>query len=236
MMRDVKVHYKTTDKDKRKYAYEKAIEAYWKHVDRYHTWMNYYALFDGALLVAYCTLLCATNIILTANGQFEIKDLFCKSGVLFLENNYEYYLILVSILGLIVSILWLLSILGHNAWTNSWMKIIEKYEMNPLYSLVILDSKYNTKDHKLQEPFDQRAMPLGFSTSKITIIFISFVIIAWICTIIMQISIQICVLIIVLMVLLLAVCIILSCVCKNTKGLLIWLLYSDISNKKREYR
>jgi len=26
--------------DKNKYAYEKAVEAYWKHVDRYHTWMN----------------------------------------------------------------------------------------------------------------------------------------------------------------------------------------------------
>ena len=50
MMRDVKVHYKTTDKDKRKYAYEKAIEAYWKHVDRYHTWMNYYALFYGGYI------------------------------------------------------------------------------------------------------------------------------------------------------------------------------------------
>ena len=96
MMRDVKVHYKTTNEDKRKYAYEKAIEAYWKHVDRYHTWMNYYALFDGALLVAYCTLLCETNIILTANGQFEIKDLKVESGVLFLENNYEYYLVMIK--------------------------------------------------------------------------------------------------------------------------------------------
>lgn len=28
---------------------------------RYHTWMNYYSLFNGALLVAYCTILVSTG-------------------------------------------------------------------------------------------------------------------------------------------------------------------------------
>ena len=42
--------FEMTEMDKRRYAYEKAIEAYWKHVDRYHTWMNYYSLFNGAFV------------------------------------------------------------------------------------------------------------------------------------------------------------------------------------------
>ena len=52
-MIEVKIHKDSLDKDERRYAYEKAIEAYWKHVDRYHTWMNYYAIFNGALFVGF---------------------------------------------------------------------------------------------------------------------------------------------------------------------------------------
>ena len=55
-MNEVKVYSGNTEEDNRRYAYEKAIEAYWKHVDRYHTWMNYYAIFNGALFVGFCTL------------------------------------------------------------------------------------------------------------------------------------------------------------------------------------
>ena len=32
--------------------YDRAIEAYRFQVERYHTWMNYYSLFHGALLAA----------------------------------------------------------------------------------------------------------------------------------------------------------------------------------------
>ena len=38
-------------------AYEKAIDAYQFHVQRYHTWVNYYAIFVGALFVAFYTIL-----------------------------------------------------------------------------------------------------------------------------------------------------------------------------------
>ncbi len=45
------------------FLYHKAIETYWNYVNRYHTWMNYYALFNGVLFVGFCTLLTAATII-----------------------------------------------------------------------------------------------------------------------------------------------------------------------------
>ena len=38
---------------KKQVAYDKAVEAYQFHVQRYHTWVNYYAIFVGALFVAF---------------------------------------------------------------------------------------------------------------------------------------------------------------------------------------
>lgn len=73
-MDEIKIYNNITDDDRRKYAYEKAIEAYWKHVDRYHTWMNYYSLFNGALFVGYCTLLTATTkISLAKESNCEVS-------------------------------------------------------------------------------------------------------------------------------------------------------------------
>ena len=34
--------------EQQRFMYQKAIEAYQYHVNRYHTWMNYYALFNNA--------------------------------------------------------------------------------------------------------------------------------------------------------------------------------------------
>lgn len=39
---------------------------------RYHTWMNYYSLFNGALLVAYCTILVSTGKIVEVEGNISI--------------------------------------------------------------------------------------------------------------------------------------------------------------------
>ena len=38
---------------KKQAAYDKAVESYQFHVQRYHTWVNYYAIFVGALFVAF---------------------------------------------------------------------------------------------------------------------------------------------------------------------------------------
>lgn len=42
--------------------------------NRYHTWMNYYSLFNGALLVAYCTLIVSTGKIV--EKQCDAKTVY----------------------------------------------------------------------------------------------------------------------------------------------------------------
>lgn len=161
---------KKSREDERRYAYEKAIEAYWKHVDRYHTWMNYYALFNGALFVGFCTLLTATTkVSKKANDVFE------------LTNNYEVLQIILCIVGLISAIAWLCSICGHEKWEMNWMNIIEYYENRNfrVYNLLIAGEEFmkvkNADNHKLK--FDEYFK--AYSTHKITINFVWYVICGW---------------------------------------------------------
>lgn len=157
--------------NKRKYAYEKAIEAYWKHVDRYHTWMNYYALFNGALFVGFCTLLTATTDVQKTNDKFE------------LTNNYEPLQIILCIVGLISAIAWRCSILGHEKWERNWMNIIAYYEQVNVYSILIVREKdinsTNKGNHRLQSGEFFKA----FSTHRITEIFVDVIITGWSCCI-----------------------------------------------------
>lgn len=74
--------------EQQRFMYQKAIEAYQYHVNRYHTWMNYYALFNGALLVAFCTLLCATTQIAGGKGSVETEEIVLEGGTVILSNNY----------------------------------------------------------------------------------------------------------------------------------------------------
>ena len=57
---------------KKQIAYEKAIDAYQFHVQRYHTWVNYYAIFVGALFVAFYTIIAQTD--------FEIHYYFMEAS------------------------------------------------------------------------------------------------------------------------------------------------------------
>ena len=186
-----------TCEDKRKYAYEKAIEAYWKHVDRYHTWMNYYALFNGALFVGFCTLLTATTeVSKNTNDVFE------------LTNNYGILQITLCIVGLISSITWCCSILGHEKWEINWMNIITFYEDIGVYSILIsnlkkqpfcknknvmthligwkkeihkkiMKKKYNVADDVTCHTLRNECTFKAFSTHKITCFFVLFVVIGW---------------------------------------------------------
>lgn len=172
--------------EQRRFMYQKAIEAYQYHVNRYHTWMNYYALFNGALLVAFCTLLCATTQIAGGKGAVETEEIVLEGGTVILSNNYGYLQVLIIILGILTSLLWLLSILGHRTWTLSWMSIICKYEreygFDPLYRMVILQNKYNPNNKagvSLKDSFKRTYVPEGFSTDKLTIKFVWLVIISW---------------------------------------------------------
>lgn len=162
------------------FLYQKAIEAYWNHVNRYHTWMNYYALFNGALFVGFCTLLTATTIIKADSiSQWN------------LENDYTFLQFTVCIIGLVSSCAWLASISGHEKWEKNWMNIIESFETVPLYRLIIsgkndfsLKKDYNdhecydglTKYGKVLEKGDEFK---AYSTHTITKIFVWSIIIGW---------------------------------------------------------
>ena len=161
-MNEIKVYSDRTEDDNRRYAYEKAIEAYWKHVDRYHTWMNYYAIFNGALFVGFCTLLTATTKVSTNNY-------LCYS----LSNDYKPLYIVLSVLGLISSMSWYLSIKGHEKWEKSWMNIIEKYELKDVYGLIIAEKSDIVMEGIVPHYFK------AYSTHKITKLFVASVIISW---------------------------------------------------------
>ena len=90
--------------EQRRFMYQKAIEAYQYHVNRYHAWMNYYALFNGALLVAFCTLLCATTQIAGGRGSVETEEIVLEGGTVISSNNYGRLQVLIIILGILTSL------------------------------------------------------------------------------------------------------------------------------------
>ena len=160
--------------DSEKFFYQKTIEAYWNHVNRYHTWMNYYALFNGALFVGFCTLLTATTIIKADSiSQWN------------LENDYTFLQFTVCIIGLVSSCAWLASISGHEKWEKNWMNIIESFETVPLYRLLVCgkDDFLLIKDYDNHEWNDETTKDgkvLEKGTHTITKIFVWSIIIGWI--------------------------------------------------------
>ena len=129
-----------------KEMYEKAINAYNFHVQRYNTWMNQYAIFVGAIFVAYY-------------HDFE------KSGIL---------PGVVLLIGVSASICWLGSFYGYYAWLKSWIRILHLKEEQ------YLKSQTNSNDLKVYSVVvEEDVKNTGFSTQKITLIFIWIVIIAW---------------------------------------------------------
>lgn len=161
-----------TDDDRRKYAYEKAIEAYWKHVDRYHTWMNYYSLFNGALFVGFCTIITATTSLKIGMNKIEF------------ENNLPWISIVICLIGLIASLAWRNSIMGHLIWEKNWMNIVCSYESEPnrVYSVLITKSNEifglqdNHADHRLTKGEKYKN---AYSTHALTKKFIESIIVGW---------------------------------------------------------
>lgn len=143
---------------------------------RYHTWMNYYSLFNGALLVAYCTLLVSVGAVCTGVEDKELLSLKC---------TYWEFLTLIAGLGLFASACWLLSMKGHVAWLNSWRWALRSkgYEFD--HTIYVSNNKKKDADNKEEDPQTeseiQKAigkLPL-YSTAKITTCFIGAIIVAW---------------------------------------------------------
>lgn len=146
---------KNVPKEDLKFAYEQSIQAYQKHVERYNTWMNMYAIMTGALFVAFYSI----------SGKDKLLVL------------------LISILGFLCSVCWLGAVKGHYEWMKSFIKIVKfnekKYfgENGPfVYSNVIASesAKPSTGDYLY-----------GFlSTQKMTLCLVKWVSVAWLCGII----------------------------------------------------
>ena len=101
---------------KKQIAYEKAIDAYQFHIQRYHTWVNYYAIFAGALFVAFYTVV----------SQLEnIRCNPCCDSGTFIS---MWLPLLIMTLGWFTSMCWLASIIGHYKWMNSWILIVKERE------------------------------------------------------------------------------------------------------------
>lgn len=88
--------------------YDRAISAYQFQVERYHTWMNYYSLFHGALLVA---LYSSDN---------------CKC-------NENYLQLIICSLGFIAGLCWLGTVVGNRHWINRWLDIIKLEKNQSVY-------------------------------------------------------------------------------------------------------
>ena len=137
---------------------------------RYHTWMNYYSLFNGALLVAYCTILVSTGKIVEVEGNISNNEFTNLGAKLFYLNcTYWDILTVIAILGVIASYCWYLSMIGHRSWLENWRKILEK-EGNMPFEHILYAKTNNAQKHLIH----------FHSTYKITIGFIVFVLLAWI--------------------------------------------------------
>ena len=99
--------------------YDRAISAYQFQVERYHTWMNYYSLFHGALLVA----------------LYSLEN----------KSSNSYLPLIICLLGYIAGLCWLGTVVGNMNWIKNWINTIKKYEsQSGIYS----DSSKNIDKEK----------------------------------------------------------------------------------------
>ena len=87
--------------------YDRAISAFQFQVDRYHTWMNYYSLFHGALLVA----------------LYSLEN----------NSNNSYLSLIICLLGYITGLCWIGTVIGNRHWINRWLEIIKSENNQSIY-------------------------------------------------------------------------------------------------------
>lgn len=132
---------------------------------RYHTWMNYYSLFNGALLVAYCTILVSTGKV--------IKEV-CEAKICYdLNCTYWGFLVLIACLGVVASYCWYLSMIGHNKWLGNWRSKLQKEEPKIMKDI-------STESDKLIRGKRKIVLSNFYSTATITRYFVLSVLTGWI--------------------------------------------------------
>lgn len=159
----------TTNTDE-KWEYEQIYKHFHAAEQNSHTWMNYYSLFNGALLVAYCTIVVSTGYIVELSTQ-------SASGVgeksFWLNCTYWHLLVLIAILGVVASYCWYLSTIGHHYWTNNWRAILQEKES--------FEKELADKDVKKEWLLcSNESIQHYHSTYRVTLFFIWTVMYAWI--------------------------------------------------------
>lgn len=135
-------------------AYEKAIEGYHFQVGRYNIWMNYYAIFVGALFVA-------------------LYSVWSEQG----EEGDRFLPLCIAVLGLVASVCWYGALLGYRTWNGHWVKRVHELERE----IGDFPSVYGYMPEV--EPGKLYAKGF-VSTQKVTGLFLIAVMIAWICVIV----------------------------------------------------
>lgn len=157
--------------------YRLIFEHFRQMEQRYHTWMNYYSLFNGALLVAYCTILVSTGrIVEKASYVMPLESNPTEGRELFsLECTYWEFLVLIAALGILAGFCWLRSMQGHRAWLGSWRNALRNEGQEFDHSI------YVNANAELNGVDDQRIINRLslYSTAEITIVFIGGVIASW---------------------------------------------------------
>lgn len=136
-------------------AYEQAVKAYQFQVTRYNTWMNYYALFVGALFVSFYMIICYSKSIDT-----NIID-------------PKHLLIFIAVLGIIASTCWLASLIGNCAWMNNYIKIVKDREKE------LLGQTSYVYQYIGEYEGNKHCYPGFISTQKMTQWFVGAVLAAW---------------------------------------------------------
>lgn len=148
----------TTDSAAQQIAYQTAINAYQFHITRYNTWMNYYAIFTGAMFVGLYTTM--TNCVTETQTTIQFA---------------------ISAIGLVAAICWWMSLTGYYAWLKSWTSIVKKYEKQ--YFGVDASSEnpsiYNSIETQNNKTDDAKYLPKFISTQKVTSFFIQTIVLGW---------------------------------------------------------
>lgn len=142
-----------------KFCYKIAIEERASHQQNYNHWMNMYAIFNGALFVAY----------------YSINNNNCC-----IINNDDILSFIINLLGCITSLLWCFSVHGYYEWIISWINVVSFYESK---------LKISNKPVYIYRLFSKTKKEFPFSTQKCTKVFTFFVFFGWLLMLIYKLSI-----------------------------------------------
>lgn len=131
-------------------AYEKAIEGRNIHMNYFKSWVNLFAIFNGALFAGYCTI----------TKEYKPENTILSMVVL--------------VLGVISAWLWYFSMRGFAKWNLSWINLVKMLEKDDLGDKKVYRAFTYPKSKK-----DNRLTKRPFSTQTLARLFVLCIAIAW---------------------------------------------------------